>query len=514
MNLLVEKFISTVSDVHGLRQLSLPGLMAALARGEIQSYPAQRAHQRHATHALLCQLAALALHNAQTAALPETESGWSDLLRNLTSGFPDDEPWCLVSPVDKPAFLQAPIPSGNLGELKKLITTPDALDMLVTSKNHDLKQAVMVESSAEDWFFALLTLQTMEGFLGAGNYGVSRMNGGFANRPAVSLAPSGGLSAQWRRDVHRLLALRDKILPNIYQPKGGLGLVWLEPWDGTNSLNPEQLDPLYIEICRRVRIQFQQDHYVAYAGSSKAARIKSTAGGITGDPWAPIVDAGEDSKVLTIDGRGLGYQKMVDLLFSPSLTHALLQDPTEDDDKTGLSIIARALVRGQGKTEGYHERRVQISRKTSKGFSVIIHDHAAKIANERVRQAGEMRKAVLKPALFSLFQNGPVQIDFQHKESERRAKLFLDQFDAAIDRDFFDDLWAEIEDPESEQKIRKNWIHKIFDQTRILLKHAEGEVARSSRRSTKALVRARDKLENAAKYNEHFKEYLLKDAEK
>ena len=61
--------------------------------------------------------------------------------------------------------------------------------MLVTSKNHDLKSAVAVQAGVDDWIFALITLQTMEGFGGAGNYGISRMNGGLGSRPAFSLVP-------------------------------------------------------------------------------------------------------------------------------------------------------------------------------------------------------------------------------------------------------------------------------------------------------------------------------------
>ena len=76
-------------------------------------------------------------------------------------------PWCLVAPPDRPALLQPPIPDG-LATLKNSIATPDALDMLVASRNHDLKGAVMARALPDDWLFALVSLQTMEGFLGAG----------------------------------------------------------------------------------------------------------------------------------------------------------------------------------------------------------------------------------------------------------------------------------------------------------------------------------------------------------
>ena len=63
--------------------------------------------------------------------------------------------------------------------------------MLVTAKNHDLKSSIAAQANVDDWIFALVTLQTMEGFGGVGNYGIARMNSGFGNRPAFSLAPVG-----------------------------------------------------------------------------------------------------------------------------------------------------------------------------------------------------------------------------------------------------------------------------------------------------------------------------------
>ena len=54
-------------------------------------------------------------------------------------------------------------------DYKNPVLTPDQLDMLVTSKNHDLKSTVAGQTNFNDWIFALVTLQTMEGFAGAGN---------------------------------------------------------------------------------------------------------------------------------------------------------------------------------------------------------------------------------------------------------------------------------------------------------------------------------------------------------
>ena len=52
--------------------LSLPGVLAALVRDEVQSFPALRPHQPPAWRMFLVQLAALALHRGGRAELPRT----------------------------------------------------------------------------------------------------------------------------------------------------------------------------------------------------------------------------------------------------------------------------------------------------------------------------------------------------------------------------------------------------------------------------------------------------------
>ena len=274
-------------------QYSLPGLFVALAHDEVRDFPALRPHQRHPWHAFLVQLAAMALHHAKQDQPFETEQEWKDALLALTLEHPDGEAWCLVAPHDKPAFMQAPIPDGKISEWKNTLHAPDELDMLVTSKNHDLKQARMRQAQLDDWVMALISLQTQEGFLGAGNYGVSRMNGGFANRPAIGVVPKGHWGQRWQRDIATLLKHRDKIVEHLgLQNENGIGLLWLKVWSGETSLAFSSLDPFYIEICRRIRlIQSDDDQSIsAITTGSKAARVEATErNGITGDPHGKFV---------------------------------------------------------------------------------------------------------------------------------------------------------------------------------------------------------------------------------
>ncbi len=475
-----------------MRSMSLPGTLAALARNEIATFLGLRPHQRHAWHAFLVQLAALALIRAGRDAMPEDEATWRDLLRGLTPDHPDDAPWCLVAPPDRPALLQPPIP-GGLKDLKGVVPTPDALDMLVTSKNHDLKSEVMMAAEPDDWLFALVTLQTSEGFLGAGNYGISRMNGGFANRPAVSIVPTIGPVSHVRRDVEALVARRrTDAVSSVYAAQGGLGLVWLRPWDGAASLRPDELDPLYIEICRRVRLVEEGGRIAARAGGSKVPRIVPIPGGVTGDPWAPTVTEKDGIKVLTVDAGGFHYRRMVRLIFKKD-GHALpvLATIVPADADEGLVIQARALTRGQGKTEGLHERRVPVTKTVYGKMCAHDTDDLARAATERVGLAGEIHNRVLKPALLALFENGPDHVDYQDKGANARARDILARFDRTVDARFFDDLWAEFEPEIDPGAVRKEWVRRLVSKVAWpLVAEADAGLSKAVGRRWRALTRA------------------------
>lgn len=498
-NLLVDPVIRAVLKSGEETSLALPELYAALFVDSVESFSALRPHQRHAWHALLCQLGALACIRSGRAEPPADAPAWRDALRKLTPDFPDDEPWRLVSNLDKPAFLQPVV--GPLEGFKRL-ATPDELDILVTAKNHDVKGARLADARPDDWLFALVSLQTMEGFLGAGNYGVSRMNGGFSNRPGFSIAPPGGVGAHVRRDVERLIGLREKMLNDhdVFD-ENGLALVWLEPWDGATSLKPKRLDPYYIEICRRVRLVAEDGRIHALAAGSKAARIAfgKEAKGLTGDPWTPIETSEGDAKALTIDARGFSYRRMSEILFGEGFAPAPLQQIFPQDDASGaLMLVARALARGQGKTEGLHERHILASRRIVRLLADGRTEELAVPSKERVKQAGLVRKA-LRFGLMMLFQNGPTDFRPTDPNSAKRADPFLDRFEMEIDRDFFEALFSEVETASAPAKreTRAKWLDDLRFRAFDLLRAAEAGSPVSSIRRHRALVRAESAFHNS-----------------
>lgn len=471
-NLLDETLIRTRLVADGQpRRYTLPGLLVALGSDEVRDFPALRPHQRHPWHAFLVQLAALALHHAGTDQPFASEAAWKDALLALTPEHPDGAAWCLVAPHDRPAFMQAPVPGGAIKEWKNTLHAADELDMLVTSKNHDLKAARMRLGEADDWLMALISLQTQEGFLGAGNYGISRMNGGFASRPAIGVVPHGHWGQRWLRDVQKLLGNRTELVEQQgLQDQNGVGLLWLEAWSGENSRAFASLDPFYIEICRRIRLVSHggKQSIRAIATGSKAARIEAKErNGMTGDPWTPIDSAA--GKALTIGPEGFHYRLAAELLFGSKFRRPAMQIPEATDGQDGLVVLAQGVTRGQGKTEGYHERRIPISPTVRRLLLQKQTDRLAKIAGEHVHAIGQIR-SVLWTSLAALFDQGATKDKFSDSAKDKSGR-FTKAFEQAEDARFFDALNEEIESSEPDE-VHLQWLLSMTARAEAILTNA------------------------------------------
>lgn len=509
---LLDEPLLSVADAAGRRgePLSLPALYAALVRDAVGDFPALRPHQRHVWHAFLVQVAALALHRAGLREMPDDADTWRALLLALTPDDPDGAAWALVAPPERPALLQAPA-FGGLGGFKGGVDTPDALDMLVTAKNHDVKQEALVVARPEHWLYALVSLQTQEGFLGAGNYGISRMNGGFASRPGFGVAVAGSPGARVRRDVRRLWTLRDQVIEThaFYPSGGGVALLWLVPWDGVTSLRMDQLDPFYVEICRRIRLTDDRNGVRALVAGSKAARIDAKAlTGNTGDPWTPLIADGDSRKAFTADAGGLTYKRLVPLLFPAASDpkapiRAPLQGVDPGDPDEGLSVVARAIVRGQGKTEGLHERRIPVSKTTRRFFAQsMASDEASHVASGRVEDAGTFARRVLYPALLSVYTAAPSANERTRDDdtAKNRVRRALDQFDGAVDATFFADLDAELQhsgDEAAQQAVRATWLLALRDRARTVLAQTLAAAPSAAMRHYRTRVRSTRRFESA-----------------
>ena len=439
-NLLADPLIR-VRLIDGTTQaMSLPDVYDMMAADAVAAFPVLRPHQRHAWHAFLVQLGAVASHRTSQDAPPRTAAGWRAAFRDLTPGFDDDEPWCLtVDDPARPAFMQSSAPNG-LDDYRSRAVTPDDLDILVTAKNHDIKKTVATAGACDDWIFALIDLQTMAGFLGSGNYGISRMNGGFSARPCLGLAPAGGgPGAHLFHDLSRMIAGRAELLekyPDYFDPECGLALIWLEAWDGTNSLDLRNLDPYFIEICRRLRLQVEGGRIVAWTAASKAARIAAKeAHGNLGDFWTPVDK--KDGKALSLSHIGFRYDRLYDLIFDEG---TFLHPPAMQVDTNHPGrwrVVARGVAGGQGKTEGYHERSdIVFDRKTVSALFRSAHrDKLGLIAEAQIEEIREVERA-LRFGIAVAASGGKASSELT-KTDRTFANPYARRLDAVADAQFF-----------------------------------------------------------------------------
>lgn len=488
---LLDDPIIGVEDARGTRaHVPLPELLARLSRGELADGTALQAHQQFAWHAFLVQLAALCAARDERASLEQySATEWRELLcAAARADGAGEEAFALVVPdLSKAAFLQAPLPSGSLADLRNVHARPsEELDVLITSKNHDVKIDRIVSPRPEHWVFALVMLQTTQGFLGAGNYGIARMNGGFASRPGVGFSPSMEGGKRFVRDVNRLLGGREMLLEAVSaKARRGtpLGLVWCRPWDGATSLSLDDLDPYFIEICRRVRLVTSSDgHIVAHRGSSKAARIDAKlAAGKTGDAWTPI--GKKNATSLTVPEAGFSYERVSDLL-GPEWAMGIAGELTRSDGAQPF-WVGQVLVRGQGKTGGYHERWIPIPPAVQPYLlSSERRTELAHTARAWVEAAKDARLRVLKPAVIALVQGGTDKPNYE----DDRVGPVLRRFDAEIDAAFFAQLFEHVEQ-DGERSIA-HWQRWLYARARASLESAIDALPTSAARRERAIARA------------------------
>ena len=505
-NLLTEPLIRYKTDSGELPTATLPQIYAALVADDVASFSALRPHQRHAWHAFLVQLGAMALHRAgkDGSDLPTDAGEWAAMIRGLTPDWPEDEPWQLVvDDITKPAFMQPPASStGREADFKANVSTPDELDMLVASKNHDLKASVAITNHSDDWLFSLIGLQTMEGYAGAGNHGISRMNGGLGNRPAFTLTPSNKVGGHVKRDIATLLQRRSSLLNGHAMVNQGINLLWTVGWDGTESFPLNKLDPLFIEVCRRVRLVSRIDGSLfGIRASSKATRVEAKAmNGCMGDPWTPIDLKG--NKSLTLSAGGFTYRRVTEYLDRSSWALPILFAPTGQEEHY---LVARAMVRGQGKTEGYHERFIPLRRgvvrmDSNRGLDVI--------SKERVVEVGKVQRILSHAIQVFLARGDAAKVN---RDQLRLVHQWCNRLDKAIDANFFEDLQDEVEVEQSQgngSTVRHDWLQEIvFPLARHVLYEAEDSLPCPSIYRYRARVEADGLFEGRLRteFSDHFR---------
>lgn len=424
---------------HRKGRATLPGVLALLSTEDEVEWPYLQAHQAHVWHMFLVQLATIALERAGAEDVFRTEPEWREALATLVD---DPSAWCVEEPdLSRPAFLQPPLPDGPRA-FTKVFPTPDAMDVLSTAKNHDVKRFRVVGATDEHWLYALIAVQTSSGLLGRGNYGVTRMDGGYASRACVGFVHSLRAGERFREDVRRLLSRGlDDLLERGFRVDGP-ALLWTLPWGpGRESLPLDDLHPLFIEVCRRIR----RKDGVWHGGTTDGERIGAKAlKGDVGDPWLPIKP---DGGALNVQATGFDYKLLVDLL-SNDVRIAPFMGPTRDTRWLACAVLAGQ----QGGTNGFHQRMVEIPPRAA---SLLSDPEGRERVVERAaanrEDADTARRRCLMPALLRLLDEEP--------KSGAGYRRYLRAFDLEVDDRFFDVLWPHMEtDPET---ARKAWVREL-----------------------------------------------------
>ncbi len=428
--------------------LTLPALLARLcdpAQTTI-GFPGLQAHQAHAWHAFLVQVAALIGHRVGRRELPADAAWWTDRLRELGGG---EAAWTLVvEDLSQPAFMQPPVPEGSLKDFDLAASFSAESDIVLTARNHDYK-AKPFPADPLTWIYGLVTVQTTQSYSGKSKYGGFRMNGASGNRIGVGVAPSHELGAWFRQDAASLMNYRDEIVQAQGFAQEGHALLWACPWAGTADLKIETIDPFAIEVCRRLRIAIEGEAWHLFKTGTKAERLviaktkekgaqKWLCQNAYGDPWTPVGNRDKRTgKALTLPETGFTYPLTAQLVLSDgwATPPVMRRTPT-----TGEPIwYGRTLVKGgQGKIGGWHERQVPIPANVLDDFAEPqAHERLRLQAQSMVAWAGCLRDGVLRPVLKILWHT---------REKRGAVGQALERVELAIDARFFPHLWQHVDE--------------------------------------------------------------------
>ncbi len=475
LNLLEEPLFEAILSEGGVTSsLPLPGILENLCTQRIQAFPALQVHQSHAWYAFLVQLAAMAIDKGMleewkrlnlrygTPWQQLDQGTWKKCLLALTDGA--IEPWCLVvqDPL-KPAFMQAPAPEGSLKTFKKLDDDEADLDILVLTKNHDIKINRMARRDVEQVIYGLITIQTLSGYSGYGNYGIARMNSGLGSRPCVTVVPR-DLSLRFQRDLYIMIAALDKDTRNesIERREKGHTILWTIPWDGKEQLDITSCHPYFLEICRRLRLTYdEQGDLAIYKKPTQAARINAIElQGNTGDPWTPV---NKDGKALTVSSAGFHYRLVQELLLSGNYQEPITQQINPlDNDIEEMYFFTQVLIRWQRKTEGYFERRIPLPHKVRDFLSLEEDTRLEQVANlsqELVNIAANVEYRVLAPAIRKL--SDPENSAARWIKEMDSAARWIKEMDHIVDDIFFEFLWESLERDKKTGDILTEWKEKM-----------------------------------------------------
>ena len=175
-----------------------------------------------------------------------------------------------------------------------------------------------------------------------------------------------------------------------------------------------------------------------------------------GDPWTPVDRS--KGKSLTLAVGGFKYNLTVKYL--SDWERPILCKPTDSEIRSlhTMHLVARGMVRGQGKTEGYYERTIPIRKKVQMAMArATTADDFGRIANRRIEEVGKVQRILSHAIQVFLARGETEKVSSEHRGL---ARPWLNRLDEIVDARFFDDLQTEFEaEGQAERdRLRNKWL--------------------------------------------------------
>ena len=138
-----------------------------------------------------------------------------------------------------------------------------------------------------------------------------------------------------------------------------------------------------------------------------------------------------------------------------------------------MQLVARAMVRGQGKTEGYHERVIPLREKTVRAFGRAGGPkELGELARERIDQVGKTQRILSHAIQVFIARGDEAKVS---QEQRTLARPWLNRLHDTVDAGFFGDLQTEFEaEAADRESIRNQWLRDfVIANARDLLHDAE-----------------------------------------
>jgi hypothetical protein len=138
----------------------------------------------------------------------------------------------------------------------------------------------------------------------------------------------------------------------------------------------------------------------------------------------------------------------------------------------------------------------------------VASDAAARVAADRVKDAGDFGRRVLFPAVMTVLTAAPSAHERQRDDdtARRRAARAVEHFEAAVDRPFFEELDAELQaledSPEAAEHVRVDWLLRLRSEAARVLADLCDAAPSAAMRQHRTRVRA-ERVFGAA-FRRHF----------